>query len=123
VSSKRPDIEQLEGYLKAMPASLQGPDTRRLEAILAGVRRSSLAPKPKLRNRHTWWWIVLALSTGMATAAIWHQSRKLAAKPVMAVQPSQLAGEQVEVGAPGTAAPSRESEAPQPRPDRRFIPK
>jgi hypothetical protein len=124
VSSKRPDIEQLEGYLKAMPASLQGPDTRRLEAILAGVRRSTPSPRPRVRNRHTLWWIVLALSTGMATAAIWHQSRKLAAKPVVAVQPSPLAGERPEeLRPPADPAPSRESEPPLERQDLRFIPR
>jgi len=125
MSDKHPDIEQLERYLHQLPASLDGPDARRLEAILVGVRRSTPAPRPRVRNRHAWWWIVLALSTGMATAAIWHQSRKLAADPVVAVQPSPHAGERTEESRPAAPAPSRESEPEPPleRQDSRFIPR
>ena len=123
MNERHPDLDRVKRCIHDLPAALEGPDPRRLEAILAGVRRASPAPRPRVRNRHTWWWIVLALSTGMSTAAIWHQSRNLAAKPVGASQPSPLAGERTEESHPGAAGPSREGESPLSRPDIRFIPK
>lgn len=123
MSDKQPNLDQLERYLQQLPASLDGPDARRLEAILVGVRRSTPAPRPRVRNRHTWWWIVLALSTGMATAAIWHQVRTLTAEPVEAVVTQPVAKPKPEAIPHSGPETAKESEAPLSRPDRRFIPK
>lgn len=123
MSDKHPDLEQLERYLHQLPASLEGPDARRLEAILAGVRRSAPVPRPRVRSRHAWWWIVLALSAGMATAAIWHQVRKLTAEPVATVEAQSLARPAPEAIPHSGPEPARNIEEPLPRPDRRFIPK
>jgi hypothetical protein len=120
---QHPELEQIERYLQALPASLEGPDAQRLESILHRTKNAAPRNKTLLRTNHRIWWLLLALTTGMATAAIWHQVRKMRIEPEQAVQITPPPVPKQEGIAPSSPSHADEGETPLSRPDRRFIPK
>lgn len=123
MNSQRPDIEQLKRYLQELPAAYESPDADRLESILQKVKRQHPRHERLTRPDHAFWWIVLVLFTGLATAAIWYQSRHVADNQGERIQTAPAIKQPHEVIPPRDGLQNSETENPVSRPDRRFIPR